>query len=153
MPTLPVLLLLACGPASSTVEATPPPAEPEPVPEVQSPPAWVQSADQQQTLSAPHGKARVTPLARGNEAFVAWLDIDAGIAIPAHRDPTEETIVVIEGSGLLTLDGVEHAIGPGSSVFMPADAEVSFQNGDAPMRVLQVFADPDPSAKYDSWSP
>ena len=36
-------------------------------------------------------------------------------------------------------------------LFMPANAEVSFQNGEAEMLALQVFAGPDPAKKYDAW--
>ena len=48
--------------------------------------------------------------------------------------------------------GVRFEIAAGSTVFMPAGAVVSYQNGDAPMRALQVFAGPAPAAKYDAWT-
>jgi hypothetical protein len=39
----------------------------------------------------------------------------------------------------------------GDAVYMPADATVSFENGGAPMRALQVFAGPEPAKKYQKW--
>ena len=102
---------------------------------------------------APNGTARVTILARGLEAFVARLEMDPGAAVPEHRDATEEYIHVLEGSGTITIDGREYPLAPGDTVYMPADATVSFQNGDAPLVGLQVFAGPEPAAKYDAWTP
>ena len=102
---------------------------------------------------APNGRARVTILARGLEAFVGRLEMDAGAAVPEHRDATEEYIHVLEGSGTITIDDVEHPLAAGDTVYMPANAKVSFQNGDAPLVGLQVFAGPEPAAKYEAWTP
>ena len=91
-------------------------------------------------------------LARGVNAFVAELSMDAGAAVPEHADATEEYIHVLEGSGTITIDGDTYELAAGATVFMPAGAVVSFQNGDAPMRALQVFAGPEPAATYDAWN-
>lgn len=101
---------------------------------------------------APNDKATVTILARGENAFVARLDMDANAAVPEHRDATEEYIVVLEGSGTITVDDEAYPLAAGDTVFMPANAKVSFTNGDAPFRGLQVFAGPAPAAKYDAWT-
>ena len=109
-------------------------------------------ADAAPVRVAPSGKARVRPLATGQEAFLGLLELDPGAAVPLHRDATEEYIYVLEGDGVMTLNGERVPIRPGTAVYMPANAEVSFTNGNAPTRVLQVFADPDPSSKYDAWT-
>lgn len=101
---------------------------------------------------SPAGTARITELSRGESAYVGLLSLDPGAAIPAHRDATEEYIHVIEGYGTLTMNGQDHDLGPGSTVYMPAQAEVSFVNSERPMRAFQVFAGPAPASKYDSWS-
>jgi hypothetical protein len=36
---------------------------------------------------------------------------------------------------------------------MPPNAEVEFRNGDAQLVAIQVFAGPEPAAKYDAWAP
>lgn len=102
---------------------------------------------------APNGKGVITLLARGDGAFLGHLEMAAGGAVPEHRDATEEYLYILEGGGDLTIDGEHHRIGPGSTVFMPANALVSFQNGDAPLVAIQVFAGPAPAAKYDAWTP
>ena len=96
-------------------------------------------------------KARIIRLAEGQNAFVGQLELEAGAGVPEHQDPTEEYIIVLEGAGTITIDGQASEIGPGSAVYMPAQATVSFANGDAPMRALQVFAGPESATKYDAW--
>ncbi|MCA9716883.1 MAG: cupin domain-containing protein [Myxococcales bacterium] len=111
----------------------------------------VQGLDAAPHRQAPNGKADIWMLARGHNAFIGKLELAAGGAVPEHRDPTEEYLHVLEGSGTLHIDDVEHAIGPGTTIFMPANAKVRYQNGDARLVALQVFAGPGPAAKYDGW--
>jgi quercetin dioxygenase-like cupin family protein len=101
--------------------------------------------------TAPHGKASITHLARGRNAYLGMLQMDPDASVPSHRDSTEEFIHVLEGGGTMTINGQTHEITAGTTIYMPADAEVSFQNGPAPMRAIQVFAGPEPAAKYDGW--
>jgi len=100
---------------------------------------------------APSGSARVHELARGANAFVGKLELDGGAAVPEHADLTEEYIVVLQGSGTLMLDGVAHPLAPGSAVFMPAGATVSYANGPETMVAIQVFAGPESADKYGAW--
>ena len=97
------------------------------------------------------GKAKIYFLARGENAFVGQLWIAPKAGVPLHRDPTEEYLIVLEGGGVLTMDGVDHILSKGSAVFMPARAEVKFRNGDAPTVVIQVFAGPESADKYQNW--
>ncbi len=114
-------------------------------------PTIVELADAE-TRVAPPGSASVRLLARGHNAFVARLEMDAGAAVPEHQDADEEYIVVVEGGGTITIDGVATDIGPGTTIFMPAGATVSYRNGPEPMVALQVFAGPGSAAKYDRWA-
>lgn len=97
------------------------------------------------------GKAEVWLLARGNNAFVGRLDLAPGFKVPTHRDPTEEYIHVLNGGGTITIDGKKHELKPGMTVYMPANAEVSYTNGPAQLVALQVFAGPSPADKYNKW--
>ncbi len=107
--------------------------------------------DDVRRLWAPNGKADVKVLARGREAFMALLRLDAGGAVPRHQDESEEYLHVLEGRGTLNIDGRDFAIRPGTTVFMPAGVTVRYTNGSEELVALQVFADPTSAAKYDKW--
>jgi quercetin dioxygenase-like cupin family protein len=100
----------------------------------------------------PAKNARVTELARGANAFVARLEMDARAQIPEHRDATEEYIHVLAGQGTMWIDDVKHDVGPGTSVLMAPNAKVRFENGAQSMTAIQVFAGPAPAAKFDAWT-
>ena len=102
--------------------------------------------------TAPSGTATIHLLARGDNAFVGRLELDGGGRVPTHRDATEEYIHVLQGGGTITIDGVDHTLSPGTTVYMPANAEVSYDNGPERLIALQVFAGPEPAAKYDGWT-
>jgi quercetin dioxygenase-like cupin family protein len=155
LPLLAAFVLGACATAAVQSSATPPTAAPTGGAAAPAPAAWppiTRQADAERRV-APNGKATVTILARGREAFVARLEMEPGAAVPEHRDATEEYIHVLEGTGTITIDEATFSLAAGDTVYMPADAKVSFQNGDAPLVGLQVFAGPEPAAKYDAWTP
>ena len=114
--------------------------------------ASVVALDAAPKATAPNGKGQITILARGQNAFLGKLEMDGGGAVPTHRDATEEYIHVLEGGGTMTIDGQTHEISAGTTIYMPANAEVSYQNGEQKMVAIQVFAGPEPAAKYDSWN-
>ena len=105
---------------------------------------------------SPNGAALATPLVTkelgATQAYMGLLSIAPGAKVPTHRDTTEESLFFIEGGGTVTIDGVDLAVSAGDAIFMPANAEVSFQNHPKNQSVvLQVFAGMGPEAKYDSW--
>lgn len=97
------------------------------------------------------GKAKIAELVEGQKAFVGKLSLAPGMAVPEHRDPTEEYIFVLEGSGTISIDGTTYEVRKGTAIYMPAGTKVSYQNGDKPFVGLQVFAGPEAASKYDSW--
>jgi len=103
--------------------------------------------------TAPNGKGTIAHLARGQNAYLGLLRMDAGGAVPAHRDPTEEYIHILAGAGTMTIDGVRYPVETGATIYMPAKVEVSFENGPQELVALQVFAGPAPAAKYEAWTP
>lgn len=102
-------------------------------------------------LASPNGAATIDILAQGKNAFFGVLRMKAGGAVPKHRDATEEFIYVLEGSGTITIDGADFPVKPGTSIYMPAKAEVAFRGGSQPLVAVQVFAGPAPAAKYGAW--
>jgi kynurenine formamidase/quercetin dioxygenase-like cupin family protein len=99
------------------------------------------------------GQAGIRVLTEGERAFVGLLRLAPKATVPMHRDASEEHIVVLSGSGVMTLDGRRVEVGPGTAVLMRADAEVGFENGPEPLLAVQVFAGPESAAKYESWKP
>lgn len=58
-----------------------------------------------------------------------------------HRHAQAEIYYVISGTGVVSIDGVEHALGPGSSVFVPGNRWHGARNtGSEVLRLLYVFA-------------
>jgi len=103
------------------------------------------------TRVAPSGKAKITHLALGKNVFLGRLELAPGAKVPLHRDATEEYIHVLSGGGTITVDGTKHVLTAGSTVYMPANAEVTYTNGDRATVAIQVFAGPGPAAKYEKW--
>ncbi len=154
---LPLVLAFALGAcATAAVESVASEPEPAPAPITEArppgPPASVISLEQAQTRQSPTGTASIAHLARGSNAYVGRLEMQAGAAVPEHQDATEEYIHVLSGGGTITIDGAQHSIAAGTTVFMPAGATVSFTNGEEPLVALQVFAGPEPAAKYETWT-
>jgi len=124
--------------------------------EAPAPAATVRHISEAPTRATPSGTASVMRIAGQEEgaknAFFAVLRIQPGGKVPLHRDATEEYIYVESGTGTITIDGTDHDLRPGSGVFMPANAEVSFAvTGDGPVTVVQFFAGQGPEAKYAGW--
>jgi quercetin dioxygenase-like cupin family protein len=67
--------------------------------------------------------------------------IEAGAATPVHRHACEEAIVVLEGSGTLTIEGVSTSFGPNSTLIIPADSVHQVINsGDKKMVVIAALS-------------
>ena len=83
------------------------------------------SADRTPTSSLYTG---LTELAPGG-----WLGL--------HRHTQAEVYHLVEGSGVVVLDGVEHPVAAGSAVFIPGDAEHGIRNtGEGTLRFVYAFA-------------
>jgi mannose-6-phosphate isomerase-like protein (cupin superfamily) len=59
----------------------------------------------------------------GVSSMEVWQQtIAAGAATPVHRHACEEVIVILSGSGTLTINGETTAFGPNSTLIIPNDA-------------------------------
>jgi quercetin dioxygenase-like cupin family protein len=62
-----------------------------------------------------------------------------------HRHTATELYVVLEGEAVVTLDGTERAVGPGTLVRLPGDVEHGIRSAGGPVRFLFVF----PGTSFD----
>lgn len=63
---------------------------------------------------------------RSLTAGIAHLDIDGWLGL--HRHSPTEIYYVVEGRGIVTLDGDDHEVTAGSTVYIPGDAEHGIRN-------------------------
>jgi mannose-6-phosphate isomerase-like protein (cupin superfamily) len=71
---------------------------------------------------------------------IAELAPDGTVGNPRHRHPPSEVYYVLEGRGVVEIDGATTAVGPGTAVSIPGDAWHSLANtGAGPLRLLYAF--------------
>ena len=64
-----------------------------------------------------------------------------GTSIATHHHNAEETMIVIEGEGLLVLQGEEHHLKPYDAVFITPGANHRLVNdGDRPFKIVWTYA-------------
>lgn len=90
----------------------------------QSAPLTVQLHDQANYTKS--GVSR-TSLVKDEQGQFSLVCLSAGTHIAEHTAPRNVTVTVIEGRGILTLDGREVTLEPGVFVYMPAHTPHSLQ--------------------------
>lgn len=78
----------------------------------------------------------------GLKHMEVWLQTMApGAVTPVHRHDCEEVVVVLEGSGILELEGKKEPFGPGSTLIVPPNAVHQISNtGEGAIRLLAALA-------------
>jgi len=81
------------------------------------------------------GETGATEISSGVAEFAA------GAKAPLHYHDAEESVIVIEGEGLMVIDGEEHIVRPNDAAFIPPDAHHSIANhGDEPFKISWTYA-------------
>ncbi|NJB69078.1 quercetin dioxygenase-like cupin family protein [Desulfobaculum xiamenense] len=60
-------------------------------------------------------------LARRDTVNITVFAFDAGESISTHSAPGDALVQVLAGEAVVTIDGVDHAIGTGQCIVMPAN--------------------------------
>lgn len=95
------------------------------------------------------GGARTIPLVTrriGSTSLINGITTFAGGAeIPVHTHNCEESVMVLEGHAIATLDGVEHRLGPCETTWIAANVPHNFRNASAtePMKIFWTYASVD----------
>jgi transcriptional regulator with XRE-family HTH domain len=99
------------------------------------------------TQRSGHAVEELTPPLPGQRADVSLHRLDPGAATggegdpPIHEPGSRETVVVLEGSVELVVEGEPHPLGAGDSATFDADLSHRFHNpGDERARLLAVVA-------------
>ena len=89
-------------------------------------------------------------LPAGEKQFIKFIHDDIippgstfGYHQHASDQPMEEWYICLSGRGVMTLDGIDHAMAPGDSCVCRANGSHGLRNtGDEAMRIIVVFASP-----------
>ena len=119
---------------------------------VSGPVASVVQADRVTPRIADGGDARAVPMTHGEWAYLGEFVLQAG----ARRSPAprseEEYLYVLSGSAILAVDDVRFFVGPRMGVYLPAGAEVRWNNGPERLVAVQFFAGPSAGPNYEDWT-
>jgi mannose-6-phosphate isomerase-like protein (cupin superfamily) len=78
---------------------------------------------------------------RTAEFTAGVAELEPGGWLGHHRHEPAELYHVIEGEGILVVDGVEHTVARGSTAYIPGDHEHGIRNcGTTLLRVFYTFA-------------
>jgi putative monooxygenase len=92
------------------------------------------------------GGAKTIPLVTrhtGSTTFINGITIfEPGAAIPLHFYNCEESVLMLEGSAIAEIDGVEHPVQAGDVTFIPAGIPHRFRNTSQTqgMKILWTYA-------------
>jgi quercetin dioxygenase-like cupin family protein len=95
------------------------------------------------------GGAKTIPLVTrrtGSTSFINGITIfEPGAAIPLHKHNCEESVLLLEGSAIAEIDGVEHSVAAGDVTFIPAEVPHRFRNlsDSVGMKILWTYASVD----------
>ena len=81
------------------------------------------------------GECGATQISSGIAAF------SVGSSAPTHYHDAEESVIVIEGEGLVMIEGEEHVVKPNDAVFITPGAHHSIANhGDKTFKIAWTYA-------------
>lgn len=92
---------------------------------------------------------RTTPLVTARTGSIQMLNgittLDPGAAVPLHFHNCEESVLVVSGDAIATVDGVEHRLAPGDMSWIPAGVPHFFRNlsDSEPMSIFWTYGSMD----------
>lgn len=138
-------------PDESTPAAEPTPdAEPDSTEDPIDPIVTTFEASKRRT--SPNGETSIVWLAEGQHAYIGEISLQPDATVPLHRHDSEEYLFIQEGGGVMTIEGEEYELSPGSVVAVPSNAEHGYQNGPETTVAIQVFASPEAAQRFLEWA-
>jgi mannose-6-phosphate isomerase-like protein (cupin superfamily) len=79
---------------------------------------------------------------QGACSMEVWRQVIApGVATPIHRHPCEEVIVILTGSGEVTVDGITEMLSPDTTLIVPPNVVHQIINtGNEPMHLIGTLS-------------
>ena len=95
------------------------------------------------------GKGKRTSLFDPGQVFAAALDGQPGMELKADADGGGSWFwYVLEGGGVLTVNGQDTPVGPGDAIQIPSGIRRAFKAGPQGIKALQFRVDGDPGARW-----
>lgn len=102
-----------------------------------------------------HGRGRVRILfdkksAKDGAASLGVATLDTGLVIPEHvHQQSAELLYIIAGTGVLTIDGDEIPVFPGTAIHIPANTKHAFRvTSQESVQAVQVYAPGGPEQRF-----
>lgn len=92
-------------------------------------------------ITCRQGEVVSKTLAQNDAVSVTLFVFDAGEEISTHESTGDAFVTVLEGTGIFTVDGVEHTVSAGQSLLMPAKKPHSVR-GDKAFKWMLVVVFP-----------
>ena len=92
-------------------------------------------------ITCRQGEVVSKTLAHNDAVSVTLFAFDAGEEISTHESTGDAFVTVLEGTGIFTVDGVEHTVSAGQSLLMPAKKPHSVR-GDKAFKWMLVVVFP-----------
>ena len=85
--------------------------------------------------------SHITKEAGATEISSGITSFDAGCSNTTHYHNAEESVIVIEGQGILMINGIAHNVETGDAAFItPGTHHRLINTGDAPFRIAWAYA-------------
>jgi unsaturated pyranuronate lyase len=78
----------------------------------------------------------------GEEATLAWIELEPSTAVPEHRHPNEQTGILLRGSLTFTIGAETRELRPGAMWVIPGDVPHSVAAGPDGAALAELFAPP-----------
>lgn len=87
----------------------------------------------------------VTPGCGSTQLLNGFTLFEPGAAIAMHFHNCEESVLMVEGDAIATIDGVEYALTVGDTTWLPPNVPHYFRNASdtRPMRIFWIYASVD----------
>lgn len=82
-------------------------------------------------ITCRQGEVVSKTLAQNDAVSVTLFAFDAGEEISTHESMGDAFVTVLKGTGIFTVDGVEHTVSAGQSLLMPAKKPHSVRGDEA----------------------